>query len=288
MKNKKSQKKNPSKALLQAHPAQMPGFRESFIREKERPNALRNPLFVIGLPGIGFVSKLAVDHLVSTLKAKRIASLYSPYFPNQVVALKNGRLRLFSARFYVAKLKKRDVVFLKGDLQPLTIEGQYEVSAKALSHFAALGGREVVAMAGFAVNKTSEHPAVYCTSTSKKEYEKFLKLGAKKGSQTVPIVGLAGLVPGLAPLFGATGVCLLVETPGNVIDARGAKALVEMLGKLVGEKFDAKHLDEHAKRAEELLKGMEQQAQQAQAEAAKTGELAVPELAKRENLTYIR
>ncbi|MFA6049269.1 MAG: PAC2 family protein [Candidatus Micrarchaeia archaeon] len=264
-----------------------PSFAESFVRVAEIPK-LHDPLLVVGLPGVGFVSKLAVDHLVSTLKAKRFATLYSPYFPNQVVALASGRLRLFSMRFYFAKMKKRDFVFLKGDLQPLTIEGQYEVSAKALSFFSSLGGKEVLAMAGFAVNKQQESPSVFCTSTSKREYQKFLKLGAKKGSQTVPIVGLGGLVPGLAPIFGATGACLLVETPGNTIDARGAKALVEMLGKLAGEKFNTRHLDEHAKKAEALLKGLEQQAQQAQAEAAKAGELAAPELAKRENLTYIR
>ncbi len=265
----------------------IPGFSESFVRARETP-ALRNPLLIVGLPGIGFVSKLAVDHLVSQLKAKRFATLYSPYFPNQVIALKSGRLRLFSMRFYVAKLKQRDVVFLKGDLQPLTIEGQYEVSAKALSHFASLGGKEVVAMAGFAVNKQSENPHIYCTSTSKREFEKFIKLGAKKGTQIVPIVGLAGMLPALSPIFGATGICLLVETPGNVIDARGAKALVELLGKMLGEKFDTKHLVAHAKKAEDLLKSMEQQAVQAQSEGVKAGEIAVPELAKREALSYIR
>ncbi len=290
MASKKAKKKvvrpgRQGNALNAAKP--MPGFSESFVRARETP-ALCNPLLIVGLPGIGFVSKLAVDHLVSQLKAKRVATLYSPYFPNQVVALKSGRLRLFSMRFYVARLKQRDVVFLKGDLQPLTIEGQYEVSAKALSHFASLGGKEVVAMAGFAVNKRAENPRIYCTSTSKREFEKFLKLGAKKGTQIVPIVGLAGMLPALSPIFGATGVCLLVETPGNVIDAAGAKALVDVLGKMLGEKFDTKHLEEHAKKAEDLLKSMEQQAVQAQSEGVKAGEIAVPELAKREALSYIR
>src|SRR3989338_3780202 len=101
-------------------------FEHSRIEVKEKPK-LKAPILVVGLPGIGLVSKLAADNMVKSLKAKRFATLYSPHFPNQVLALKNGRLRLFSMKFFAAKVGKRDVVILKGDLQPLTVEGQYQV-----------------------------------------------------------------------------------------------------------------------------------------------------------------
>ncbi len=284
-----AKQKSKRKEASRPHAPKMaaPGFNESFVLEKSesRPK-LKNPLLVAGLPGIGFVSKLAVDHLIQELGAKKTATLYSPYFPNQVLALKNGKLRPFTLKFYFAKTKNRDMIFLKGDLQPLTIEGQYEVSAKALAYAASLGAKEVVAMAGYAINKQTPSPIIYCASTNKEQFLRLSKLGAKKNTQAVPIVGLAGMMPALSKIYGAKGACLLVETPGNIIDAKGAKALVEFLGKLVGQKFDTKKLESNAKKAEELIKNIEQQAQ---AEALKASEAsAAPEATKHETLSYIR
>ena len=148
-----------------------PTFTESFIRVKKKP-ALKKPLLIVGLPGVGLVSKLAVDHLVKEFKAEKIATLYSPHFPNQVLAMKSGRLRSFTIGFYVKKFKSRDVLFVRGDLQPLTVEGQFEVSAKILSFAKDAGCKEVLAMAGFATSLKKGKPRVFCTSTDKKLFEK--------------------------------------------------------------------------------------------------------------------
>ncbi len=275
-----------------------PDFANSVItvnvkKGKQQKPRLENAVLVIGLPGIGLVSKMAVDHLTRETKARRFATLYSPHFPNQVLALKNGKLRAFTMRFYWKKLRKRSVVFLRGDLQPLTVEGQYEVAAKILSFAKSLGVTRVVAMAGYAVQKTggssqgTQKPGVYCASTNKKFGEEFRKAGAKPSAGVVPIVGMAGLVPALARVYGLNGACLLVETPGTTIDPNGAKALVELLGKWLGEKFDSRELEKRAKRAEKMLRKFEEQSQQG-AQAPKTGAPAVPEPIKRETLNYIR
>ena len=44
-------------------------------------------LAVAGLPGVGHVGKLVVDHLVRTLKAKKIAEITSTLFPPQMLSL---------------------------------------------------------------------------------------------------------------------------------------------------------------------------------------------------------
>ncbi|HLC47660.1 MAG TPA: PAC2 family protein, partial [Candidatus Norongarragalinales archaeon] len=152
---------------------------ESTIRVKREVKP-KDPLMIVGLPGIGFVSKLAADHLIKVSKAQHFATLYSPNFPNQVIALKSGNLKLFSMRFFYKRFKGRDVIILKGDVQPLTVEGQYEVSAKILNYFKSMGGSEVVAMAGYAVNKKTEKPAIYATSNSRSHLKYFLDLGAKQ------------------------------------------------------------------------------------------------------------
>ncbi|VVB68152.1 PAC2 family protein [Candidatus Norongarragalina meridionalis] len=226
---------------------------------------LKNPVLIAGLPGIGFVGKMAIDHLVGTMKAEHFATLYSPHFPNQVLAMKSGALKPFTMKFYAKRLGKRDYVFLRGDLQPITVEGQYEVSARILSLFGDLGGKDVIAMAGYAVGSAGEKRGIYCAGTSKKFNDEMKKAGATKlFDKIIPIVGMAGLLPALARGYGMRGACLLVETNGHNIDGHGAKALVELLARYTGQKFDTKLLEKRAAKAEAELTKMEQQARAAQ------------------------
>lgn len=255
------------------------------VRPGFEGNKFENALMIVGLPGIGLVSKMAVDQLVRVLKAEKIAFINSPHFPNQVLALKNGRLRAFSIKFYHKKINGKNLVLVRGDLQPLTVEGQYEVSGKILELARWLGVRMVIAMAGYATNaKIEKKPVVYYSATNSEFAKKLASLGGKKPARVVPVVGMSGLVPALARVYGMQGACLLVETPGTVIDARGAKTLLEMLEKLLGKKIDVAELDKRAKNAEKALRKVEEQVMQAQKLG---GAPAVTEPLKKE-LTYIR
>lgn len=77
-------------------------FTSSKIMRKKNVK-LKQPILIAGLPGIGLVSKLTVDNLVKELKAKKIAALHSPFFPNQVLAMKVGKLKPFTIKLYCAK-----------------------------------------------------------------------------------------------------------------------------------------------------------------------------------------
>lgn len=261
--------------------SEMPLFRQPYLKVKEKVR-LDSPAMIVGLPGIGLVSKLAADNLVRVLGARHFATLYSPHFPNQVVALKSGRLRLFGMHLFHGKLGQRDVVIVKGDLQPLTVEGQYEVSASLLSLFAGMGGREVIAMAGYATNAVKEKPGVFAAASSKGYFGAFTKLGAKPLSTPVPIVGMAGMLPGLSKLYGMRGVCLLVETPGPIVDANGAKTLTEIIGKYFKAKIGSAKLSARAKKAGALIAEFEKQAK----EAAQQQQPPFPAVPK--DVSYIR
>jgi proteasome assembly chaperone (PAC2) family protein len=222
--------------------------------------------------------------MVKALKAGKIATLYSPHFPNQVLAMKSGRLRLFSLGFYVTRVGTRDVILLRGDLQPLTVEGQFEVSAKILSFAKDLGCKEVLAMAGFATSLKKGKPArVFCSSTDKKLFEKMLSFGAVKGESVIPIVGMAGMLPALAKLYDLNGACLLVETSGTSMDSAGAKTLLDVLSKLLNQKFDYKQLDERVKKAEKMLKQFVGQQPSPTMQPP-----AMPEAVEKDVLRYIR
>ena len=46
---------------------------------------LEEPYLVCGLPGSGYVGKLAVEHLIQEVGAKLLAEIYSYSFPPQVM-----------------------------------------------------------------------------------------------------------------------------------------------------------------------------------------------------------
>jgi len=239
-------------------------FTESVIKLKTKPK-LKNPIFVTGLPGVGLVSKLTADNLIKVTKAKHYGTLYSPHFPNQVLTLENGRIRVFAIQLYHGKIGKRDIVITKGDLQPMTVEGQYEVSTQLLSYFAALGGGPVISMAGYAVNHSIESPGVFAASTSKKLIQELVKAGAKPSGRVIPVIGMAGLLPAYAKLYGLKGACLLVETPGPIVDAKGAIALTSVLAKYMKTEIGTDDLAKRAKKTAKAVAEFERQ----QAEAAK-------------------
>ncbi len=243
-------------------------------------------MLFVGLPGVGFASKLAVDHLVKQLKAQRIGTVYSPHFPNQVIATNKGNLKAFTLKFYYVKVKNKHVFFLKGDLQPLTVEGQYEVTAKALQFFKEAGGQNVYAMAGLVTHPGEKDRAIYASSTHKKQLKALKKtIGSKIHNNYVPIMGMAGLVPTLSPLYGLTGTCLLVETTGEPIDSVAASKLVEVVGKMIGKKIPIEQLKKKAEQAKANLEQLNKQQAQMQEQPAIPG--AAPVLPK-DSLRYIR
>ena len=216
----------------------------------------------VGLPGVGLASKLAVDYLIDMLEPSHFATIYSPHFPNQVIATKNAFLRPFYFKFYHLKVGRQDVILLRGDVQPLTVEGQYEVTSTVLNYFSSIGGKYVTTMAGFVTQaamvavqgKKQYSPRLFIAGTNKKtlkEIEK--KTSAKKIDNYMPIVGLAGLLPSLSPAAGLTGTCILVETGDAQLDEPAATTLVGAFSKLTGKKVKVEKLKKRVDKAKRNL-----------------------------------
>ena len=112
---------------------------ETTIIEKIQIKKLKDPILITGLPGIGLIGQVVGRYFVDELKAEKAANLLSPHFPHQVFMTKKGGLKIIKNSFYVFKGKKRDAVFLLGDIQAISSTGQYEVSGKILDYCNKLG-----------------------------------------------------------------------------------------------------------------------------------------------------
>src|SRR6266852_1972063 len=94
---------------------------------------LKEPVLVQGLPGLGYVGKVAVDYFIEKLKPKKFAELYSSYllFPDGNLGInisEDGTYSLPKYEFYSFGEKEPNAIFLTGDAQP-SVTGQYEVAS---------------------------------------------------------------------------------------------------------------------------------------------------------------
>lgn len=228
--------------------------------------ALRDPILVEGLPGVGNVGKLAADYLRDQLKAKPLATVFSRFFPPQVYVNEEGIIRLVSNEVSYFKNAKgsRDIVILGGDYQGISPEGQYEITHRVLEFVQKLGVRDVFTLAGFAQGHVVEKPRVLGAATSPARVDAMKKLGVvfSRNDPGGGLIGASGLFLGLGRLFQMEGVCLMGETSGYFVDPRGAQAVLKVLAKAIDVEIDfgdleakAKEIDRIAQRIHDTEKG---------------------------------
>ncbi len=234
------------------------------IDYEERPT-LKNPIFIEGLPGVGNVGKLAAEHLLEEVGAKRFAVLYSKYFPPQVLVEDDGTIKLVRNELYYFKRKGGkgpDLVILVGDYQGLTPEGQYELADSIINLCADLGVKRIYTLGGFGVGKMVEEPRVLGAATTLDIVEEMKEAGVifSRGEPGSGIVGASGLLLGLGHNKCMGAVCLMGETSGYFIDPNAARKLLLILAKLLDIKVDLGKLEEKADQIERIttkLKDME-------------------------------
>jgi hypothetical protein len=235
------------------------------VKYVDKKPKLNNPLLIEGLPGIGNVGKLAVEHLIDSINAKKFAELYSKDFPPQVFINPDGTIELVKNEFYFWKSKKKnqkDLILLTGDYQGLSSQGQYELVEKILDIAQEFGVKEIFTLGGYGLGHDITEPKVLCATTDKHLVKIMKKHGAifKKNEPGGGIVGASGLLLGLGKLRGLQGTCFMGETPGYLVDPKSAKAVLNILMKITNVDINLSALEKKAKEIEHIahqLKEME-------------------------------
>jgi uncharacterized protein (TIGR00162 family) len=246
--------------------------RVSVVTERviEVPKA-SNPVLVCGLPGSGYVGKLAADHLVSSFNLRKVAEYSSPTFPPQVSVREDGTADPPRGELYYAPAKRNRGLFVfTADAQPTTSEGEYELSEAVIEFVKRCGVKKVYTMAAYITGSFSRAPRVYGAGTSKHMVDSLAENGAtlmKDGG----ISGMNGLLIGVAALRGLEGACLLGETSGYVVDAGASKAVLELLSKVVDLPIDTSKLKEKAEETQKVISQLQAMAEQARETAPQPG-----------------
>lgn len=218
---------------------------------------LKKPVLVEGLPGIGLVGKLAGDHLLDELEAKKFAEFISPHLPPQVSIKEDGTVELVKMHFYYWKGKKKDVILLLGDFQGLTTDSQYQLAEETIKVAEKFNVERIYTLGGLGTGTITKNPKVFGAATSSKlvkEHEKHDVVFRGGGA----IFGASGLLLGLGMEHGIDAVCLMGETHGQIIDAKSAEAVLMVLTKILDIEVDMGELEKKAKETEQQLNQMRQ------------------------------
>lgn len=223
----------------------MSKFEINLIGKKPK---LRNPVLIEGLPGIGNVGKIVIDFIIDEIKAKKLYDIFSYSFPHSVFVTENNLVELPSISIYYKKLKKNDLLMLGGDVQPNDEESCYEFCEKILDIAQEFGCKEVITLGGIGLHDEPKKPKVYCTGNTKsavKNFKNGFKVNEKLFGVVGPIIGVSGLLVGLAKKRNINSVSLLAETSAHPmhIGIKGAKEIINIINKKYSIGIDLKDLN---------------------------------------------
>ncbi|MDI6886317.1 MAG: PAC2 family protein [archaeon] len=233
---------------------------------------LREPIAIVGSPGLRSVGKLAVDALVEKLNPKLFAELFSYGFPGMyygpsylgapssagvkvekgnVVELPRVEIYIFENRTQ-EQVQGRDIVITRG-YQAYDVLDQYMVADKITDLFKELHVKNMISLGAQVIEE-----GIRCCVTDLELLEEMSQYGIKK-TNVDRFIGFSGLLVAIGREKGIKGVCLFANTTQNVVDPEypdfnAAKNLLEKVGEVLNLSVDTSDLEESRRVEKELMK----------------------------------
>jgi len=231
------------------------------------------PILISGFPGIGNVGKIAIDFLIDHLKPEKLLEIESSRFPHSVFVTEQGLLEMPSVRLYYKKVKNKEFVLVSGDAQPVNEEACYDFCYKLLDIAKELKVKEIITMGGIGLGKIPRKPKVYVSGNNRNYIKSFPDCNIRIYGVVGPIIGVTGLLAGLAKEKGMLSAVLLAQTFAHPVylGVKGAKEILAVLNRKYGFKIDLDKIAEEIDNIED---------------EALMPEMAVDEKAKKPQMSY--
>jgi uncharacterized protein len=209
---------------------------------------LKEPVAVVGSPGLRSVGKLAVETMIAQTKAQLFAELFSTHLPTIYQTtpsyashpslpgigganVEAGNLDLPKVQFYASN--DPQIILVKGI--HANFNGQFTVAEKVVAFLSELGVKRMMVVAGYG----SKDKNICCASHTKVAIDEIKeKFGIGIGYKG-PFMGFSGLVFGLSKLKGIDATCFFagtepVEENLEFPDKEAADRVVKLLNKVLG------------------------------------------------------
>lgn len=217
---------------------------------------LDKPILIEGLPGVGNVGKIAADFLAEKLNAKRFATVYSDSFPPQVMLDNDCVIDMAcNELYYVNDVNGKDIIFLLGEYQGTTPEGQYLICEDLMKDvFIRMDVSKMITLGGYGTGKMTDTPRVLGAVSDIDMKVDLQDHGVifSPGEPAGGIVGASALLVGFGKIYGIPSVCLMGETSGYFVDHKSGIALLKVLESIIGIELDHAELDSKCQQIDEL------------------------------------
>lgn len=149
-------------------------------------------------------------------------------------------------------------MFLAGDFQPLEGTSGYEFCEKVLDIVEKYNCKEIITLGGIGLDRIPKKPKIYCTGNNLNMIKKYKskEIDNKIYGVVGPIIGVSGLITGLAQERKIPAIALLVETYGHPahLGISASRKLLTELNRIFKFKLDLKKLDEEINNIEKEIK----------------------------------
>lgn len=224
---------------------------------------LKDPVAIVGLPGIANVGRIAADALVETLDAVLAKEFFSDDFAPRVM-VRNGLTYFPRSSIHVYRSppeEAHDILILTADFQPSSPQGVYSYCDYVVREFTSLRVKTVIALAAYEqehasfFEKTNGGPRVYISASSEKLLRDLSSINNTVVTSEGVISGANGFIPAwAATMYDMEGACLMGETVSMIkMDYRAARAVLQVATQLLEISADLSILDEPASKVDELI-----------------------------------
>ena len=220
---------------------------------------VKNPILIVGYPGVGLVGHIAANFLAKELKMDMIGYVESPFIPPMAMILEgkpNPPLRFYG--------KDNLIVAIADIYVPPTLVN--EIARELVKYLKEMDAGKVVSMGGIGIGFFKEQLDVWGVG-ARDELNRELEENGVKVLQYGSIMGMSGKLLWEASRNNLDAYVLLGETFGDRPDPRAAANVIEALKKLVPLEVSTEPLLQEARAIEEQLRRMHEQMEQARKKA---------------------
>ena len=138
------------------------------IEQKKKAPTLKDPILLVGLPGIANVGKIVVDFIIDSKKAECIAELHSHALPHTVFVNESSLIQMPKIELFHLKTEHQDILLLSGDAQPVDERAAHEFCETLIQHCRGLGCTSIVSIGGIALKKIPQKTKLLQTLSDRK------------------------------------------------------------------------------------------------------------------------
>jgi proteasome assembly chaperone (PAC2) family protein len=184
----------------------------------------------MAVPGVGNVGKLVLDTMVEHCDSTLLANIIHPDLPPHATMNSDGLLTPPHLSIHSVRMSNGDcVIVITGTGQPMIPRGQHELAGSILELAKESSCDLLLVLAGLSADPGDTDIHMTCAEQSVRENLMDSGLNISSKHPAGGMLGLAGLVVSLAPMFGVPSVACMSETIGTSVDVQAADRLAKRI-----------------------------------------------------------